>query len=132
MQRNAAGERRLTRGLLACVVIIGSLALWTAVPIGWMYFTGRLVADQGGRFVLVIFGVPLSIALVFTLLSRVDGHRRRLNPVVEPASENDRPKGHSLLEVMLVASAVVALVALVVWWFFIADTANPSGPLQPV
>ena len=129
---NAAGERRLTRGLLTGVVIVGSLALWTAVPIGWMYFTSDLVTDQGGRFVLVIFGVPWSIALGFMLLSWADSYRRRLNPVPEPTSDNERSKGHSLLEVMLVASGAVALVALVLWWFFIADTANPSGPLQPI
>ncbi len=33
---------------------------------------------------------------------------------------------------MLVISALIALVGLVLWWFFIADTANPSGPLQPI
>ena len=38
----------------------------------------------------------------------------------------------TLLDAFLVASAVVALVALVGWWAFLADSPNPSGPLQPL
>ena len=38
----------------------------------------------------------------------------------------------SLLEVTLVASAIIALIALVVWWAFLADSSDPSGPLQPI
>jgi hypothetical protein len=33
---------------------------------------------------------------------------------------------------MLIASAVVALILLVLWWAFLADNPNPSGPLQPL
>jgi hypothetical protein len=128
----AAGRARLTRGLLACVVIVGSLALWTVVPIGWIYFTSSVVEDQGGRFVLALFGMPLSMALVFVVVSRVDSHRRSLSSASERASGYADSQGYSLLEVALVVSGAVALVSLVVWWFFIADGANPSGPLQPI
>jgi hypothetical protein len=38
----------------------------------------------------------------------------------------------SLLAVFLVVSAIIAAVALVVWWALLADSSNPSGPLQPL
>jgi len=38
----------------------------------------------------------------------------------------------TLLEIFLVVSAVVAVVVLVAWWAFLADSPNPSGPLQPI
>jgi hypothetical protein len=73
-----------------------------------------------------MFGCPLSMALVAVALSGVESRRRRLS------YEAGDGEGVRLLELMLVISGVVALVALVVWWAFIADAANPSGPLQPV
>ena len=115
----------LTRGFLACVIIAGTLALWTVVPVGWIRFTSYL--PPGPQFVAVIIGCPLTMALVFMLLSWVDSHRRRLSPA--SPEENG---GRFLFEIALVASAIVAVIALVAWWFFIADAANPSGPLQPI
>jgi hypothetical protein len=128
----AAGSVRITRGLLACVVIGGSLALWTVVPVGWMFLASSVVEAQGGRFLIALFGIPSSMILCFIALSRVESHRRRLNPAPERTSGYAGSKGHSLLEVMLVVSGAAAVVALVVWWFLIADGADPSGPLQPV
>jgi hypothetical protein len=137
MRGNAAAHARVTRGLLACVIIAGSLALWTVVPIAWLSLTRDLA--PGGRFVLVILGLPLTMALVFALLSWVDSYRRRLSAVSEPSSgarasngDSERGERPSLLEVMLVVSAITALVGLIVWWAFIADAADPSGPLQPI
>jgi hypothetical protein len=104
MPVNVTAQRtHLARGLLAGV-IVGSLALWTAVPVGWMYFTSGLVAHQGARFLLVIFGVPATMALAFMALSRIDSVRRGLAPTPSDTAGNGRRKGHSLLEVMLVAS----------------------------
>jgi hypothetical protein len=119
----ATAGTALTRAALAGMIVVGSLALWTVVPVSWLYLTGGLVPHGGTRFVLVLFGCPLTMALMFWALSRVEVRRRLLSPTGESGR---------LLEVMLVASGVIALVSLVVWWFFIADTANPSGPLQPV
>jgi len=119
----ATARTQLVRGFLAGVVVAGSLAVWTAVPVGWLYLTGDLVSDAGARLVIVIFGCPLTMALVSVLLSRVEAHRRGLSPADEP---------WSLLEVALVASAVVALVGLVLWWALLADNPSPSGPLQPL
>jgi hypothetical protein len=72
-----------------------------------------------------LIGLPLTMVLVFQVLSRVESLRRRL----APAAEGD---SLPLLEVMLVISAVLALVGLVLWWIFLADAVNPSGPLQPI
>jgi len=118
---------RLTRGLLACVVVIGAFAFWVLVPLGWLHLSGELVSEPGPRFVLVIFACPLTMALVFVVLTWIDSYRRQLG---DGGSQTE--EGHSLLEYTLVISAVIAVVALVVWWAFIADVANPSGPLQPL
>lgn len=115
----------VTRGLLAGVIVAGSLAFWTLVPIGWLYLTAGLVTHGGARFLIAMFGIPLSMAAAYVALSRVEAYRQSLGT---PESRS----GRSLLEVMLVVSAAIALVGLVLWWAFLADTVDPSGPLQPI
>ena len=124
------------RSLLAGVIVSGGLALWTLIPYSWLQLTGGL--NPGARFVLVILGLPLTMALAFVLLVRVDAHRQALraghqhgsSDVIDESSEGDGRS--SLLEVTLVASAITALIGLVLWWAFLADSPDPSGPLQPI
>ena len=125
MPQDFQPHRRIAAGLLAAVVVAGSLAFWTVVPVAWLYFTGDLVPHGGTRFVLVLIGLPLTMILVFMILSRAESMRRRLSAAGGGADVR-------LLEVMLVVSAVVALAALVLWWAFLADAVDPSGPLQPI
>jgi hypothetical protein len=122
--------------LLAGVIVSGGLALWTLIPYSWLQLTGGL--SPGARFVLVILGLPLTIALAFILLVRVDAHRQGLlaehqhgsTDVIDESSAGDGRS--SLLEVTLVASAIITLIGLVLWWAFLADSPDPSGPLQPI
>ena len=137
MDGKGAGTRdRIVRTLLAGVIVSGGLALWTLIPYFWLQLTGGL--SPGARFVLVILGLPLTMALAFVVLIRVDAHRQDLRAEhqhgstdgVDGSSSGDGRS--SLLEVTLVASAIIALIALVVWWAFLADSPDPSGPLQPI
>jgi hypothetical protein len=114
---------RLLRWFLACVIVLGSLALWIALPVAWMTATGALVSDAGAQFVIVIFGCPVSMAFTGLVLAVLEDRRQALSPAEEP---------RALLEPMLVASGVIAFVGFVLWWFLIADAPNPSGPLQPI
>ena len=137
MDRNGTRTRgRLLRSLLAGVIVSGGLALWTLLPYSWLQLTGGL--SPGARFVLVILGLPLTMALAFVLLVRIDAHRQELlaehqHGSTDAIDESSAGDGRSsLLEVTLVASAIIALVGLVLLWAFIADSPDPSGPLQPI
>jgi hypothetical protein len=134
--KGARTRDRLVRSLLAGVIVFGGLALWTVIPYSWLQLTGGL--SPGARFVLVILGLPLTMVLAFVLLIRVDAHRQHLRAehqqgstdVIDGSSAGDGRS--SLLEVTLVASAIIALIGLVMWWAFLADSPDPSGPLQPI
>ena len=137
MDGNGARTRdRVVRGLLAGVIVSGGLALWTLIPYSWLQLTGGL--SPGARFVLVILGLPLTMALAFVLLIQVDAHRQKMlaerqHGSTDVIDENSAGDGRSsLLEVTLVASAIIALIGLVMWWAFLADSPDPSGPLQPI
>jgi hypothetical protein len=134
----------MTKGLLRAALIgalaIGSLALWIGIPAGWMWATREI--EGGGRFVLVVVGCIASMWGAAVLLFRLEDFLNRVSGTPErepgppswrrPASGGQRSEPLSLLGVFLVISAIIAVIALVVWWAFFADSSNPSGPLQPV
>jgi hypothetical protein len=111
---------RLFAAVLIAFMALGSLAVWIAIPVGWLWVT-RDLQSPGARFLIVLFCCPITMLSAAALLYRLEA-------AYEPRSR--RPL--SLVETFLVVSALIALVALVGWWFFFADTPNPSGPLQPV
>jgi hypothetical protein len=133
---------RLRNAALVALMALGSLALWTAIPAGWMYATREIESD-GARFVLTILGCVASMAGAGSLLYRLEAFYFRLSGshAPEPAPPsflrtiNDersvRPR-LGLLDRFMAASAVLALLALLLWWVLLADSANPSGPLQPL
>jgi hypothetical protein len=111
-------NRLLSAGLVAAMAL-GSLALWIVVPIGWLWATRDL--ESGGRFLLTVPGCVLTMAGCAWWLSRLQEVHTRVSGAEKP-----------VLESLLAASAVIALISLVVWWALLADSPNPSGPLQPL
>ena len=133
---------RLFSALLIALMALGSLAVWIAVPVGWLWVT-RDLESPGARFLIVLFCCPITMLGAAALLYRLDAAYAQSTQAAgrgpEPSawlrSVGDEPRSRhrlSLVETFLVASALIALVTLVGWWFLLADNPNPSGPLQPV
>ena len=135
-------RRQMLTAALVVLMAVGSLALWTLIPAGWMYVT-REIEPAGARFVLTIFGCVASMAGAGSLLYRLESVYFRASGTVAPDPARPsflrtvsddraiRPR-LGLLDTFMAASAVVALLALVLWWALLADSPNPSGPLQPL
>ena len=124
------------------LMALGSLALWIAIPAAWLWVT-RNLDSFGSRFLIVIAGCTITMAGAGSLLYRLEAVYVRMSGKVVPAAEHPaylrtaaqdrRPRRPlTLLEVFLVVSGLVALVSLVMWWVLLADSPNPSGPLQPL
>jgi hypothetical protein len=126
---------------LVVLMAAGCLFLWIGLPLLWLVLT-RHTEPDATRFVLVITGCALTMPIVGWGLYRLEGlysgvsgtpaRPARAGYLRSIGEERRSRRGLSLLDRMLVASALVALVALVAWWAFIADSPNPSGPLQPL
>jgi len=121
---------------------IGSLAVWIAIPFAWLWLT-RNLDPVATRFLIVIVGCAITMASAGALLFRLDSVYARMTGAQVPeaetpaylrmAAEERRPRRRpTLLEILFVASALIALVALILWWALLADSPNPSGPLQPL
>ena len=126
---------------MVALMAFGSLAMWTAVPAGWLWVV-RELEPAGLRFLIAIAGCVASMAgtavLLYRLEASYEGIRGTAGDPGPPSwlrafnDDGAAARRMSLLDTMLVASAVVAAVALVAWWALLADNPSPSGPLQPL
>ena len=104
--------------LVVAIMIIGSLVLWIGTPLLWLWLGSQIqgaTASLGASVGATFAGAVLTIVLVAGVLSKLS-NVYRANCV---ARGQDDP-GHFVLEVVLVISASVTLVAFVVWFFFLA------------
>ena len=112
--------------LVLAMMIIGSLVLWVGVPAGWLWVGSQVQAetDSVGNALGVMFvGVVVSvISLVWVLI--------RLNNWNEELRERSglEPRGNTTLEMVLVVTAGIAVVAFGVWFFVFT---GPGPSLSP-
>ena len=119
---------------LGATMAVGSVALWTAVPAGVLWLVSRLSASSGqlslGICLVVAVGIPTAIALGGQALVRVERVYMRMTGATATAgiesgwrrsiSDSDALGPASVLEKLLVASVLLALVALATWFFAFA------------
>jgi hypothetical protein len=123
-----APSRRVARAALVALLGLGSLALWTVVPMGWIWIASALSDRYSTIYLVAILGCPLVMILWGWGLYRINRVYLRLSggdAAVEPrnwlASAGEK-RPVMLLDVLVMAGAVVALIALVVWFFFFAGS----------
>jgi xanthine/uracil permease len=118
---------RLLTGLLVAAMAMGSLALWIAIPVAWLWLP-RHLEPAGTRFLVTITGCTVTMVAAGWALYRLEAIYIRTTG----AAERGPGQPMSLLDLLLTASAVIAIATLVFWWVFLGDSSNPSGPLQPL
>jgi hypothetical protein len=136
--------RSAARGLAASLVfvamLLAALALWTAIPLSWVYIASKLSQSQfpsGGPYMIVIVGILTSITLVAWLLSRLNQlyiritGTNRLAPMRPSWLKSMRDTGGAgtkvtVVEAVLMGSAVLAACCLTVWFFLLAGSPIPN------
>jgi hypothetical protein len=125
-----AGARAVNVGvsavLTAAIMVGASLLLWIGVPAGWLWIGGQIQGSTGNlgtAIAVMLFGSLASIVALAWLLGRLN----RLHEHLLDARGAPR-EGPPLLEVVLVVTATVALVAFVIWFFVFA---GPGPELAP-
>jgi hypothetical protein len=136
--------RRPVRGTAALfvvgVMVIAALSMWTVIPLGWIWVGSRISNTQepsGGPYMLVFVGIVISILILSWVLSRLNRLYVRItgsNAIanVRPAwmkgmTEN-RVQGRNptVMETVVVTSVGLALLGMVLWFFFLAGSPLPS------
>lgn len=132
--------RRLHAGLLLALMAIGGFSLWTVVPLGWIWIASQLTNTQQPHFssyMLVLFGIIASIFVIAKGLAALNRRYLRVTGTGEDGTRIPMPWMRSMrdeqrvirataLDIVLVSSALVAILCMVVWFFVIAGSPLPG------
>ncbi len=127
-------------GAVAVVMLLIALSLWTVIPLAWLWIGSQLAATQFptlGPYAVVLFGVIVSILGGAWLLGLLNEAYMKLTgshdvvPIrlgwlksLRDSSRTQHPP--SLLETVIVASVVIALLAMAAWFFTLAGSPLPG------
>jgi hypothetical protein len=135
------GARRVAAVTIATFMLLVAFSLWTVIPLGWIWIGSKLSntqAPSAGPYMLVFFGIVMSIVVVVLVLgwlnrlyetlvgtTEVDVERVRL---WHSLSDERRPRRRKVkvMEVVLLASVLVAFLAMGIWFFALAGSPLPN------
>jgi hypothetical protein len=132
-QTQSAADR-LAAGLLLCGMALGSLALWIAVPLGCLWLSSRVAGTSAEEYLLALPLTIVAMVLFGLMLGWLNRLYLRLTGVLARYEAELEEYGvepsflRGPLEPLLVGSLVIALVAMVVWFFLLAK----DPPLVPL
>jgi hypothetical protein len=129
---------------LALLIVVGSAFIWIGLPVLGFWVAGRLTSSAEGFLLFVLGAVPLSMVGFGWLLYRVGAAYERLRG---PSRAGGNPRSawlHSssdvrarvrraeaprpLIDVAMALSAIVAMVLMVVYFFFIGEMTLVNPP----
>ncbi|MEA2478715.1 MAG: hypothetical protein QOJ07_637 [Thermoleophilaceae bacterium] len=127
-------------GFLILLMAIGSVVLWIGIPVGWVYGASQLVNTSQptlGPYVLLIFGIPITMFLFGKLLYQLDRVFERLTGrgaetefrapwLKSMRGERNTGRRLSVLEGVMIVSVAVALVLFGAWFFLVAGSSLPT------
>ncbi|MCW2987619.1 MAG: hypothetical protein JWM24_557 [Solirubrobacterales bacterium] len=132
--------RGLAAGLVFLAMLLAAFALWTAIPLSWVYIASKLSHTQfpsGGPYAVVAVGIVLSILFTAWLIGRLNNlyiritGTNRLTPIRPAWLKSMRDTGSAqsnvtVVEAVLMGSVMLAAVALTVWFFLLAGSPIPN------
>lgn len=117
------------------VMVLGSIAMWIATPVGWIYLIAHFAASsqvQLWHVVVIMIGIPLTMVVIgkaLGALNRFYGRATNTVPEVRVRApwhrsmrgEDDGRPPRTILDVVMVCSVGVALAMMGVWFLFFAS-----------
>jgi hypothetical protein len=130
--------RSLAAYALALVIFVGTLVLWIGIPLAALWVVSRVTTDALYHWLIVLIVAPLSMLVFGQFLVRLNDVHLRVTgapPLTSRSAwlkslsgERARRPARSVLEVSMLISVGIAVVALFVWYFFFAHSSNPGLP----
>jgi hypothetical protein len=144
MEANSTHTHVHGRGIAAAVVFLAMLlaafSLWTVIPLSWVYIASKVSHTQfpsGGPYAVVAIGIIASVLFIAWLIGRLNNlyiritGSNRLGPIrptwMRSMREAAPTRGSvSVVEAVLMASVMLAAVALTIWFFVAAGSPIPN------
>lgn len=139
-ERTSRAGRGIAAGLVFVAMLLAAFSLWTAIPLSWVYIGSKLSETQfpsGGPYAVVAVGIFASIMVVAWLIGRLNNLYIRITgtnrlvpirPTWLKSMRDTAPVANSVtvVEAVLMASVMLAAVALTLWFFFLAGSPLPE------
>jgi hypothetical protein len=127
--------------LLVLLMAVGSVFLWLGIPFGWIWGVSHAVKTSQptlGPYVVILIGLPLSMWIVGKLLfklnhvySRLTGQTHEVHVQLpwhrSMRGERVVQRPSTVLEVVMIVSVSLALLAFAIWFFFFAGSSIPNA-----
>jgi len=127
---------------LVIVMALGSLSLWTVLPIAWLWLASNLVQSNLFSYMFALIACPVSMVQAARGLYAIQSVYSRLRHVGPGPAEHtgwlksisgDRRslRGLTLLDWLMIASVVIALTTMIVYYFLLSHPLVVTGPEAP-
>ena len=127
------------RAVLAVAIVLGSLVFWIGIPLFWLWLAGRLTEEYPSIYLFAMAACPLTMIGWGWVLHRINAIYVHAAPPPPDApgtqrsawlgslSDNRkvRRRAPSLLDISMIVSVIIALMAMAVWFFVFAHNAGP-------
>ena len=126
-------------GIVVLAMTVAALSLWTVIPLSWVYIGSQIADSQfpsGGPYMIVLIGIVISILIVAWLLSRLNALYVRITGTntmapmrpswLKSMRDQEVPRGTTVMEAVIVGSVLLAVAALVTWFFLLAGSPLPD------
>ncbi len=140
-QQHSVGPLRgMAASVVFVVMLLTALALWTAIPVGWIWIGSKVATTQfpaEGPYAVVAVGIVLTILLdawaigrLNALYVRITG-TNRLAPMRPSWLKSMRDTGAganstTVVEAVIMGSVLLAGLVFVGWFFLLAGSPLPS------
>jgi hypothetical protein len=132
------------RGLAASAIfvfmLVAALALWTAIPVGWIWIGSKVSDTQfpaEGPYAVVAVGILVSIVVDAWLIGRLNAlyvnvtGTDRLGPMrpswLKSMRDTATPTGTTtVVEAVLMGSVMLAALVFIAWFFLLAGSPLPN------
>ena len=139
-EKSHRAGRALAAGLVFLAMLLAAFSLWTAIPLSWVYIGSKLSETQfpsGGPYAIVAVGIVVSILFVAWLIGRLNNLYIRITgtnrlapirPTWLKSMRDTSPMAGSVtvVEAVLMASVMLAALALTLWFFLLAGSPLPD------
>jgi hypothetical protein len=134
--------RVLAASAVFVLMLFTALALWTAIPVGWIWIGSQVTSTQfpaAGPYAVVAIGIIVTIVLDAWLIGRLNALYMRITGTnrlapMRPSwlksmgeSESDEgPRSTTVVEAVMMGSVLLAGFVFVGWFFLLAGSPLPN------
>jgi hypothetical protein len=116
---------RLAAGFVLALLAVGCIVLWIGVPAAALWLSGELTDSFGWHMPIALALLLPGMVAVATLLAWLNGLYLRITGGETVRARDGDVRRRGPLEPLLVATLLLALVSLFVWFFGFAENPSP-------